>query len=76
MLRVCVVRCNPTLQAKKQGRRAAVELEAEPQPAACVEEVLKSTTTGGEGAVGAAEPAVRPKPGRATAWQGQPAHPV
>ena len=71
--RVCdVLQPHSAGEATKDRRRAD---EVEDRAAACgrVEEMPRGIIEGGEGVEEAAEPAVRPKPGRATAWQGRSA---
>ena len=55
--RVCVVCCNPTLQAKRLPLdEKQAKMRTGPQPAACVEERPRGINGGGEGAEEAAEP--------------------
>ena len=72
--RVCVVCCNPTLQAKRLPLdEKQAKMRTGPQPAACVEEVPSGTNEEEKELRRRPNPKVRPKPRRATAWQGRPA---
>ena len=73
LARVCSVLQPHSAGEEAAARREAVEDRSGPRPAACVEAMPSGINGGGEGAEKAAEPEVRPKPRRATAWQGRPA---